>query len=139
MELCSARMKLVSVFLTISTLFLTLPHQAVFAAMISTEALIESKRVQKTRHYLNNRLSSSEVRKALLAQGIDPTEVKARIDGLTDEEVARIADQFEHLPAGADAVAAIVYISVIILLVLLTTELLGYTDVFSFFEHFSKI
>ena len=134
MELCRARIKFVSVLLTISMLSLTVPHQAVFASMISTEALIESKRVQETRHYLNDRLSRNDVRNALLAQGIDPMEVKARIDGITDEEIARIADQFEHLPAGADAVAAIVYISVIILLVLLTTELLGYTDVFSFFE-----
>jgi hypothetical protein len=121
MELCSARMKLVSVFLTISMLFLTLPHQAVFAAIISTEAMIESIKVQETRHFLNNRLSSSDVRKALVAQGIDPMEVKAKIDGLTDEEIARIADQFEHFPAGAGAVAAIVHISVIILLVLLST------------------
>jgi hypothetical protein len=61
--------------------------------------------------------------------------VKARIDGLTDEEIARIADQIEQLPAGADAVAAIVYVSDILLLVLLITEILGYTDIFSFFDN----
>jgi hypothetical protein len=128
-------MKLVSVLLTISMLYVTFCHQTAFAAIISTEALIESKRIQETRHYLNKGVSRNDARKALLAQGIDPMEVKAGIDGLTDEEIARIADQIEQLPAGADAVAAIVYVSVILLLVLLITKILGYTDIFSFFDY----
>lgn len=128
-------MKLVSVLLITVMLSVTVPYHALFAAMISTEAMIASDRAQETRNYLKNLLSRNDAQNAILAQGIDPTEVKARIDSLTDEEVVGIADHIEQLPAGADAVAAIVYVSVILLLVLLTTELLGYTDIFSFFEH----
>jgi len=45
-------------------------------------------------------LLREDIQNALMAQGIDPAEAKARIYSLSDAEVVRLADQIDKLPAG---------------------------------------
>jgi hypothetical protein len=93
--------KLASVFLTILMLSITIPYQSVLAAMIGTEAMLDSTRAQQARDDINSLLLREDVQNALMAQGINPIEAKARIDSLSDAEVIRIADEINKLPAGA--------------------------------------
>jgi hypothetical protein len=73
------------------------------------------------------------VKNALVSQGIDPVEAKNRLDSLTDEEATRVADQLQALPAGGDGFFTVLLILVLIVfLVLLATDLAGYTDIFPF-------
>jgi hypothetical protein len=51
---------------------------------------------------------------------------------LSDSEAIAIADQIEQLPAGGSAIGVIIGAALIIFLVLLVTDILGYTDVFPF-------
>ena len=124
--------KPVSVFLTILMLLISFPHQSVLAAMIDTQTFLEVNRGQKARSYVNRIMVQTEVRDALIAQGIDPIEAKARLDSLSDAEVIRLADQIEHLPAGGDALGVLVGAALIVFIVLLITDILGYTNVFPF-------
>jgi hypothetical protein len=101
MKLARQNAKLASVFLTIVMLSITIPYQSIFAAMIGTEAALDSTQAQQARADINNLLLRADVRSALMAQGINPIEAKARIDSLSDAEVTRIADRIDkQLPAG---------------------------------------
>ena len=100
MKLTRQNVKLASVFLTILMLSITIPYQSVFAAMIGTEAALDSTRAEQARDEINNLLLREDIQDALLAYGIDPLEVKARSDSLSDAEVVRLADQIDKLPAG---------------------------------------
>jgi hypothetical protein len=63
--------------------------------------------------------------------GVDSKDIQARVDNMTDREVAIMADKMDQLPAGQGIVGTVVFI----FLVLLITDILGYTDVFPFVKH----
>jgi hypothetical protein len=121
-----------SVLLTILVLLMAVPYQSALAAVVGTESVLDVARGQEARECLNRMLSRQDVQTALLAQGIDPLEAKARVNSLSDAEVVRLARQTEQLPAGGDAIAAVVGAAVIVFIVLLITDILGYTDIFPF-------
>ena len=104
MKVIRQNAKLASIFLTILMLSITIPYQSVFAAMIGTEATLDSTQAQQARADINNLLSREDVQSALMAQGINPIEAKARIESLSDAEVVRLADQIDKLPAGGGAI-----------------------------------
>jgi hypothetical protein len=102
------------------------------AAMIGTEAVIDADRAQSTREYLNQFLAREDVKSALISQGIDPREAKNRIDSLTDEEAQFVADQLERLPAGGDFLVTFLVVVFLVFVILLVTDIAGYTDIFPF-------
>jgi hypothetical protein len=124
--------KPVSVLLTILMLLVAVPYQSALAAMVGTESVLDVAQGQEARECLNGMLARQDVQTALLAQGIDPLEARARVDSLSDAEVVRLARQIEQLPSGGNAVGAIVGAAVIVFIVLLITDILGYTDIFPF-------
>ena len=120
-------------FMAIFMLMLCGPFQSAMAAMIGTEALIEIERTQDARDYLQSLLARQDVQTMLVAQGVDLQETKNRIDSLTDEEAIRAAEQLQELPAGGDSFfTALLIVAFIVFLVLLATDIAGYTDVFPF-------
>ena len=127
---CAA--KPVSVFLTVLMILLSVPYQCALASMVETQTVVDMARSQEARQYLNEVLSRQNVESALMAQGISPLEAQARVASLSDAEVVRLAEQVEHLPAGGDAVGVVVGAAVLVFIILLITDILGYTDVFPF-------
>jgi cytochrome c1 len=73
-------------------------------------------------------LERAEVRAQLQAYGVNPEDVKTRVSAMTDEEAAQLAAQLDSLPAGGSVIGAIV----LVFLVLLITDILGYTKIFPF-------
>jgi hypothetical protein len=104
MKVIRRNAKLASVFLTILMLSITIPYQSALAAMIGTEAMLDSTRSQQARNDINSLLLRDDVKNALMAQGINPIEAKARIDSLSDAEVMRNANEIDKLPAGGGLV-----------------------------------
>jgi hypothetical protein len=102
------------------------------AKMINTDEILKQSQHDLSRKSINTFLDRSEVQKYLVAWGVSPNEAKARIDSLTDEEIENIASRMDQLPAGGDAFAAIVGAALIVFIVLLVTDILGLTDVFTF-------
>jgi hypothetical protein len=132
MKLLRQKAKPVSVFMAILVLLLAVPYQSAFAAMIGTETVIDMVRGQEARDCLNQIVTRQDVQAVFLSYGIDPLEAKARLDTLSDTEIVRLYDQIEQLPAGgSDLGTAFIAIGVVII-ILFITDLLGYTDVFSF-------
>lgn len=118
----------VSVLMTLLLVLISVPAKSVFAAMVGTQALLINPDTQNARNHIRAFLERREVQSVLTARGIDPDEAQLRVDSLSDAEVRQIADQINQLPAGGDFGSTLVYIAIIVLLVMLTMELLGYTD-----------
>jgi hypothetical protein len=100
--------------------------------MVDTDAVFKQNRHDLSRDRINMFIERSEVQKQLEAWGVNPDEAKARVDCLSDQEIERIAARIDQLPAGSGALGTIVGAALIIFLVLLLTDILGFTDVFSF-------
>jgi hypothetical protein len=126
------KISFVSLFMVTVALFIAVPYQPLLAAMVPTEVTIYDNKAEEARDYLKSLISRSDVRKSLISQGIDPDEAKIRVESLSDSEAIAIADQIEQLPAGGSAIGVIIGAALIIFLVLLATDILGYTDVFPF-------
>ena len=95
------------------------------AAMVGTESLVT---VQAERAKVTEFLQRDEVKQAFVEQGLDADLALARVDRLTDAEVASLVDAIDEMPAGGDVVGAIVFV----FLVLLITDLAGLTHVYPF-------
>jgi hypothetical protein len=109
---------------------MNLPVQSVFAVMVGTETvLVNNQDRQNVRESVRVFLDRKDIQSLLSAGGIDPGEAKKRVDSLSDAEVRQIADKIEQLPAGRSFSGTLVYLAIIALLVLLITEMLGYTDI----------
>ncbi len=102
------------------------------AKMINTDEFLKQSQHDLSRKSINTFLDRSEVQKYLVAWGVSPNEAKARIDSLTDEEIENIASRIDRLPAGGDGLGTIVGAALLIFIILLITDILGFTDVFSF-------
>lgn len=120
------------ILLAICTLLLSIPCKSALARMVKTETVLEMSQGQEARDYLNQALAREDVQTALIAQGIHPLEAKTRIDSLSNGEVVSLANQIEQLPAGGSALGIILGTALVVFLVLLITDILGYTDVFPF-------
>jgi hypothetical protein len=125
-------LKPVGLFLAVFMVILSGPYQSATAALIGTESVINTDRAQNAREYLKSLLAREDVRNALVSQGIDPREAKNRIDSLTDEEATLVADQLQELPAGGSFFTTLLIVALIVFLVLLVTDITGYTDLFPF-------
>ncbi len=114
--------------LMLSMLSLSLWTPNAQAGMISSEQVISSQAPNLDREQLRKVFDRQDVRQQLQARGVDADAARARVDALTDDEVATINSKLDSLPAGGDIVGAAVFIFI----VLLITDILGFTKVFSF-------
>lgn len=103
------------------------------AALVGTDTLVSAQEVDASRARLAALLAREDIGAALFSHGISATEVLVRVNSLTDQEVIKLAQNIDALPAGADGgVGSVVGAIVFIFVVLLITDLLGLTDVFPF-------
>ena len=106
-----------------------LPAPAVHAGLVSTAAVLESAQVEHKRAQVLAQLQRAEVQAGLVARGVDTAQIEQRVAALTDSEINALAERLDELPAGGtDVLGAIL----LIFLVLLITDILGFTDVFPF-------
>jgi hypothetical protein len=124
--------KPISIFLIISLVCISMPYGYASAAIIETEIAKDSIEGKQARNYILSVLAREEVQAVLTAQGINSQEAKRRLDSLTDAEVIRFAKEIKQLPAGGGAFGTIVGAALIVFLVLLITDIMGFTDVFPF-------
>ena len=121
------RCRFLTAVLAVSILFVSV-QPAVNAAIVSTSDLVATEQSQIGREYLLNALEREDVRTALTSQGVDLEMAKARVSSMTDEEVRALNQKMDEMPAGGSVVGAVV----LVFLVLLFTDIMGWTDVFPF-------
>ena len=116
----------------LAMLLASMPMGAAQAGLVPTEQVIDGAAVTSERAKVTAFLARAEVRRQMAAFGVDAVEAQARVAGLSDAEVRRIAGRIDELPAGESAAGAIIGVALVVFLVLLVTDLLGYTNVFPF-------
>jgi hypothetical protein len=109
-------------------LSLTLPIQAAYAGIVGVEKIAATAESQSQRERIKLFLERADVIKAMQTEGLDATTASARVDALTDQEVQQISGKIDTMPAGGDVLSILFTIFV----VLLVTDILGFTKVFSF-------
>ena len=124
-------LKPVGLLLAVFMFLISGPCQSAMAAMIGTESVVNTDRAQNAREYLKSLLAREEVKSALVSQGIDPLEAENRLSSLTDEEATRLADRLQELPAGGFFTTLLIVVF-LVFLILLVTDIAGYTDIFPF-------
>lgn len=95
------------------------------AGIVGTDAVVAGAE----RERLAGLLDRSDVQARLKALGVDTADARARVAALSDEEAAQLAARLDELPAGGDSFLGIALIA---FLVLLFTDIMGYTKVFPF-------
>jgi hypothetical protein len=96
------------------------------AGMVRTDEIVKPS--SSARDRVMQTLARDDVRSALVAHGVDPSQVQARVNALTDDEAQQLAQRLDQLPAGGDAIGVILFIFVLLLI----TDILGLTKVFPF-------
>jgi len=128
--------KPVSFFLIFSLFLLDFSVQTAKAQMIGTTTVIAAQKQEAVRERVTAFLGRDDVRQAMVQRGVDVAEAQKRVASLSDSELTKISQAMEQLPAGGDAgLGAIVGAAVFIFVVLLITDLLGLTHIFSFVNH----
>lgn len=107
--------------------------RSVQAGMISTETALAAQTNEAARAQVTAFLAREDVKQAMTTQGVATAEVATRVATLSDAEIALIADEIDRLPAGA-SLGTVVGAVLFIFVVLLITDILGYTKVFSFVQ-----
>ena len=130
--------KYVCYFVTMTMLLMSMPVQTVQAAMVKTETVLTLSTAKNVRENLNQFLKREDVKAIMMAQGISPVEATARVDSLSDAEIMQISDKMDQLPAGGSTFGVIIGAAVIVFIVLLITDILGFTDIFTFVKHPSR-
>lgn len=103
------------------------------AALVESATMVSAQEVDASRARLAALLAREDVGAALQNHGVSAEEVLLRVNSLTDQEVVKLAQNIDALPAGADGgVGTVVGAILFIFLVLLFTDLLGLTDVYPF-------
>lgn len=121
----------VSHLVVLGMLALSLHLPAASAAIVGTEAVVNAAQAQQSRERLVSTLNRDDVKSQLMARGVDPAQVQARLDSLTDEEVQTLATKMDQLPAGGDGLGLLVFLFVLLLI----TDILGFTNIFPFVKH----
>lgn len=105
----------------------SLPLQAQ-AGIIGTEQALVTPAGQADRDRVSSFLAREDVRKELTAQGVSADDAIARVQAMSDAEVAQLAQRVDKAPAGAGVVGVLFTI----FLILLVTDILGFTKVYPF-------
>ncbi len=110
-------------------LSITLFTQASWAQMASTEVLFEHAVKVSPKEKVIQFTAREDVAKILGQMDVDPKMIEERVASMTDDEVLEIAYQIDTLPAGGSSIiGAVVFVFVL----LLVTDILGFTKVFNF-------
>lgn len=105
------------------------------AASIGTEevaraaAPMESARsADQARMQVLSTFERQDVQRQLVEHGVSLEQARARVAAMTDDEALAVARQIDAAPAGGDVLGTIVFIFVL----LLVTDILGFTKVYPF-------
>lgn len=100
------------------------------AALVDNETLMSNI----TRASLIESLDRTEVLSLLVSMGVDKDAATIRIQTMNENELARLQQEFQQLPAGAGGAETVA----ILFLILIATDYAGITDIFPFVNKSKK-
>ena len=118
----------VALVLATAILSISLYTPAVQASMVTTDQVMGIAETTAARTLLETTIMRVDVQQALLAQGVNPQDIQARVAALSDSEAAQMASQLDELPAGGDGLGLIV----MVFLILVVMDIVCLTNIFPF-------
>ena len=98
------------------------------AGMVSTDSLLTGNLSDKpSSDDVHQFLRKEDARQALQQLGVDPSQVQARVQDLSPDELHALNQQLEQMQAGGSSFIGVV---VFVFLILILLDLLGTTDIF---------
>lgn len=121
-------MRWTSRLVILSMLTISLPMQSALAGMVDTDQAISNEMAGQDRARVSAFIDREDVLAQLQTQGVTAADAKARVNALTDDEAHKIAGKLDQLPAGGDILGVLLTVFIILLI----TDILGFTKVFPF-------
>lgn len=116
----------VAAFVAVSLMFSSFAQAAPVQLIGTEQAAAPAAADAKTQ--LQSWAARQDLTAALQARGVSADELRARVDALTDAEAAQVLAQIDSAPAGGDVLGIVFGL----FLLLLLTDILGFTKVFPF-------
>lgn len=104
------------------------------ASIITNDQIIHKTVQANDRVALMQTINRADVQAKLSSMGVSSADIEARIDQMTNEEIAQLNQHIAELPAGA----GILGVALTVFIVLVITDMLGATDVFSFVHSINR-
>lgn len=114
--------------------FVCVSSQSVMAkpALIPTIEIVEETSFSMEKDKIVKFLEQKHVQEELIKRGVAPQEAINRVASLSRSEIKMLSSEIENAPAGGDGIGTLVGAAVFVFVVLLITDILGFTKVFPF-------
>lgn len=126
-------MKIISKVLVTGLTALVVMSGHVHAESISSDSVMQSQYAQYNKSQLIEMVNREDVQNKLVSLGVSSDDAIARINGMTDSEIAQLNDEINQAPAGGIVGAVLTVLAVIAIL-----DLAGVTDVYPFIRPISN-
>ena len=127
-------MRWTSHIVILTMLVMGLPLQSAFAGIVETDQTLSHELARQDRAKINSYIDREDVLAQLQLQGVTALDAKARVTALTNDEAHMIAGKLDQLPAGGDFLGMAIFAFI----VLLVTDILGYTNIFPFTQSLKR-
>ena len=125
-------MKLIATVLAFILTTMTVDTAFAEAKMISTMEVVEGISLNDDREKIITFMESKEVQQKMISMGVDPREAIQRVAALSHKEVRTLVREIDKAPAGSDGLGSLIGAAVLVFVILLITDILGFTKVFPF-------
>ncbi len=98
------------------------------AGVISSSDMLVEQHQFENKQSVKAFLDRDDVKQQLVDMGVSPTDVDARINAMTDAELAELNANLQDAPAGAGLVGVVLTIFIVFVI----TDVIGATDIFPF-------
>ncbi len=116
--------------LLLSLSMLSLSFGQVHAAMVTNNQIMDQLQMSSEKQTLLQTIRRADVQQQLLGMGVNVEDVEARVNMMTQDEIAQLSQQIEDLPAGGDILGVLL----VIFIVFVITDAIGATDIFPFIK-----
>jgi len=125
-------MRYISLTLVFILSVVTINSSYAQSRMITTLEVMDGISLDQDREKVISFMEGKLVQEKMISLGINPKEAIQRVAGLSSKELSTLSKKIDQAPAGGDGVGAIIGAALLVFIVLLITDILGYTKVFPF-------
>ncbi len=126
-------MKMIAVLLALVISTMTIEASYAGTKMFTTTEVMSGITLNQDREKIITFMESKEVQSKMIAMGVDPREAIQRVASLSPDEISKLSREIDKAPAGADGgVGAVLGAVLLVFIILLITDILGFTKVFPF-------
>lgn len=126
--------KVIASLVAMAFCFLAVVVAPVQATLVGTADILSAQEDDMARQKVKEFMAREDVVNHLQALGVSAEEARTRVDTMTAEEIHLLVEKIDQMPAGGDALGFLLGVAVVAFVVLVITDIIGVTDVFTFIK-----